>query len=57
MFILARRLKYNEAEVQKLAIQVSDELASSGLPAEGAAVLLQYLQDVDNAVSLLAQAK
>lgn len=57
VFVLARRLEYSEARVQELAVQVSDELASSGLPAEGAMVLLQYLEDVDNAVSLLAHAK
>ncbi|GAX74696.1 hypothetical protein CEUSTIGMA_g2144.t1 [Chlamydomonas eustigma] len=57
VFVLARRLDYSEPEMQKLAVQVSDELASSGQPAAGAQVLLQYLGDVDNAVSLFTQAR
>lgn len=57
VFVLARRLQYSEQEIQLLAVQVSDELASMGQPAAGASVLLMYLQDVDNAVSLLTQAK
>ena len=57
VFVLARRLQYSELELQRLAVQVSDELASAGQPAAGAAVLLLYLQDVDNAVVMLTQAK
>ena len=55
--MLTRRLKYSEADIQRLAVQISEELAVSGQPAEGAQVLLEYLQDVDNAVSLMTQAK
>lgn len=57
VFVLARRLQYSDVEVQHLAVQVSDELAASGQPAAGAAVLLHYMNDVDNAVSLLSQAR
>ncbi len=57
LFVLARQQGLGDAEVKKLAVQVSEELASSGQPAEGAAVLLLHLGDVDNAVSMLTQAK
>ena len=55
--MLAKRQQYSEAEVQRLAVQISEELAVSGQPAEGAHVLLQYLNDIDNACSMLTQAK
>ena len=57
VFVLARRLQYSDADVRRLAVQVSDELACSGQPAAGATVLLLYMRDVDNAVSLLVQAR
>ena len=57
VFVLARRLGTSKVELRRMAVQVSDELVSSGQPKEGAWVLLHHLGDVDNAVSLLADAK
>ncbi|KXZ43844.1 hypothetical protein GPECTOR_79g123 [Gonium pectorale] len=50
VFVLAGQLQYDESAVQALAAELADELAASGAAADAAAVLLTYLNDVDNAV-------
>ena len=51
------RLRWDEGQTHKMAEEMVAGLASMGQPAEAAAVALQHLNDVDAAVSLLAQAR
>ncbi|KAK9849951.1 hypothetical protein WJX84_009719 [Apatococcus fuscideae] len=56
-FALAGRLKWDEGRMHRMAEDMVAGLSSMGQSAEAAAVALQHLQDVDGAVSLLAQAR
>ena len=51
------RLKYSEAEVQRLAVDLIEELTSLGHPADAGRVAAAYLSDADNAVLLFAQSR
>lgn len=51
------RLGYEEGQIKKLAVELVDGLSSMGNLAGAATVAVQYLADVDNGVSLLAQAR
>lgn len=51
------RLGYEEGQVKRLAAELVDGLSSMGNLAGAATVAVQYLADVDNGVSLLAQAR
>ncbi|KAG2485392.1 hypothetical protein HYH03_015878 [Edaphochlamys debaryana] len=57
VFVLAGQMEYDEVQVQELAAEVAEELAASGQAADAAAVLLSYLNDVDNAVRTYTQAR
>ncbi len=53
----AGRLQYSEAEVQRLAVDLVEELTSLGHPGDAAHVAATYLADADNAVLLFAQSR
>ncbi|KAG2431603.1 hypothetical protein HYH02_013296 [Chlamydomonas schloesseri] len=57
VFTVAAQLGMAPDEVQALAADVAEELAASGQVADAAAVLLNYLGDVDNAVRTYATAR
>ena len=53
----AGRMGWGEAQVKRLAAELVEGLASMGALAGAATVAVQYLQDLDNGVSLLTQAR
>ncbi|KAK9859824.1 hypothetical protein WJX84_001803 [Apatococcus fuscideae] len=56
-FMLAGRLRWDEGRTHKMAEEMVAGLSSLGQLASAAALAMQHLNDVDGAVSLLAQAR
>lgn len=55
--VCAGRMGWQEGQVRRLAGDLVDSLSSMGNLAAAATVVVQYLADLDNGVSLLTQAR
>lgn len=56
-FVLAKRLKLSEEEMNELAFEVVDELKSLERFEDAAKVILEYLDDPNEAISLMTRAR